>query len=132
MENNNLLPAKNLAFFVGMRIKKFNIDDFSICPLDYYYTPASCVYMVDEPVRLLAGDKDATRNIELEEGDMFITLSKYNNKIHEYEYYRFPIESESLREFMIEQQKKEKEESESVNSVEKDPQPCCDCGCECA
>lgn len=125
MENDNLLPAKNLAFFVGTRIKKFDTNDFSIHPLDYYYTQASCIYIVNEPVRLLAGDKDVTRNIELEKGDMFTTIAKYNNKIHEYEYYSFPIESESLREFMIEQQKKEQEESDGVNSDEKEPVYCC-------
>lgn len=128
MENDNLLPAKNLAFFVGACMKKFNINDFSIYPLDYYYTSASCVYIVDEPVRLLAGDRDVTRNIELEKGDMFITISKYNNKIHEYEYYRFPIESESLREFMIERQKEEQGELDGFNSDKlKEPTDCCEC-----
>lgn len=125
MENDNLLPAKNLAFFVGPHIKKFNINDFSIYPLDYYSTSASCIYIVDEPVRLLAGDRDVTRNIELEKGDMFITICEYNTKTHKYEYYRFPIESESLREFMIEQQKKEQEESDGVDSVEKEQTEYC-------
>lgn len=127
MKNDNLLPAKNLAFFVGPHIKKFNINDFSIYPLDYYSTSASCIYIVDEPVRLLAGDRDVTRNIELEKGDMFITLSKYNTEIHEYEYYRFPIESESLKKFMIEQQKEEQEEFDGVDSNEKGSADCCRC-----
>lgn len=127
MENDNLLPTKNLAFFVGPRIKKFDINDFSIYPLDYYSTSASCIYIVDEPVRLLAGDRDVTRNIELEKGDMFITLSEYNTEIHEYEYYRFPIESESLKKFMIEQQKKEQEEFDGVDSNEKEQPDCCRC-----
>lgn len=93
-------------FFNGTNIGK--IENEAIKNVDRYRICTNNVYLVNEPIYLLAGVKDATGNLDLDEGDMFLTFSRYEED--DWKYYRFKIHSKELAEFMIESEKRNTEQ----------------------
>lgn len=93
-------------FFYGTNISK--IEDGTIKNVDRYCMHTNNVYLVNEPIHLLAGTDDKTGSLDLDEGDMFLTLSRYGED--GWEYYRFKIQSKELAEFIIESEKRNAEQ----------------------
>jgi len=106
------MENKPIAFFFGSEIKKLDISSQTISPVDQMEVSVNRVYMVNEPVMLLGGDKDKTENLSLNQHDLFITLQRYNHDSGDWEYYRIPIHSEELVELLT-TWKKEYEESKN-------------------
>lgn len=92
----------NAFFFNSTNISK--IEDGTIKNVDRYCMHTSNVYLVNEPIHLLAGIDDKTGDLDLDEKDMFLTLSRYGED--GWEYYRFKIHSKELAEFIIESKKR--------------------------
>lgn len=93
-------------FFHGTNIDK--IEDGTIKNVNKSYIRTSNVYLVNEPIHLLAGTDDKTGDLDLDEGDMFLTFSQYGKD--NWEYYRFKIHSKELAEFIIELEKRNAEQ----------------------
>lgn len=110
------MENKPIAFFFGSEIKKFDFNNQTISPVDQYGFYVNRVYMVNEPITLIGGDKDKTKNLSLNQHDLFITLQRYNDNLHEWEYYRIPIHSEELAELLTEWKKEYEENKNNKNS----------------
>lgn len=101
------MENKPIAFFFhGTNIDK--IEDGTIKNVNKHYIRTSNVYLVNEPIHLLAGTDDKTGDLDLDEGDMFLTFSQYGKD--NWEYYRFKIHSKELAEFIIESEKRNAEQ----------------------
>lgn len=111
MENNPI------AFFFGSELKKLDTYTHAISPIDGFSFSVNRVYMVNEPVTLIAGDNDKTENLSLNQGDLFITLQRYNDDSNKWDYYRIPIHSKELTKLLTEW-KKEYEESKNKQTTE--------------
>lgn len=118
------MENKPIAFFFGSEIKKFDFNNQTISPVDQYGFSVNRVYMVNEPITLIGGDKDKTKNLSLNPHDLFITLQRYNDDLHEWEYYRIPIHSEELVELLT-IWKKEYEESKNNKNSCPNENDCC-------
>ena len=112
-----------IAFFFGSEIKKLDINSQTISPVDQYTFSVNRVYMVNEPIMLVGGDKDKTENLSLNQHDLFITLQRYNRDSGDWEYYRIPIHSEELVELLTTWKKEYEESENNKNSCPSD------CGC---
>lgn len=117
MENNSI------AFFFGPELKKLDINTQTISPIDGFSFSVNRVYMVNEPVTLIAGDNDKTENLNLDRNDLFITLQRYNDRSGKWDYYRIPIHSKELAELLTEWKK---EYEESKNKLTPKESVCCD------
>lgn len=117
------MENKPIAFFFGSEIKKLDINSQTISPVDQHGVSVNRVYMVNEPIMLVSGDKDKTKNLSLNQHDLFITLQRYNDNSGDWEYYRIPIHSEELVELLT-TWKKEYEESKNNKNL-------CTSDCEC-
>lgn len=104
-------------FFYGTDISK--IEDGTIKNVDKYCIHTNNVYLVNEPIHLLAGTNDKTGDLDLDEKDMFLTLSRYGED--GWEYYRFKIHSKELAEFIIDSEKRNVEQDSDVQ-----PDCCCE------
>ena len=93
-------------FFYGTDISK--IEDGTIKNVDRYCMHTNNVYLVNEPIHLLAGTNDKTGDLDLDERDMLLTVSRYGQD--GWEYYRFKIHSKELAEFIIESEKRNVEQ----------------------
>lgn len=92
------MESKPTAFFFhGTNINK--IEDGTIKNVNKSHIHAGNVYLVNEPIHLLAGINDKTGDLDLDEGDMFLTFTQYGKD--DREYYRFKIHSKELAEFII-------------------------------
>ena len=118
------MENKPIAFFFGSEIKKFDFNNQTISPVDQYGFSVNRVYMVNEPITLIGGDKDKTKNLSLNPHDLFITLQRYNDNLHEWEYYRIPIHSEELVELLT-MWKKEYEENKNNKNSCSNENDCC-------
>lgn len=118
------MENKPIAFFFGSEMKKLDISSQTISPVDQYVCSVNRVYMVDEPIMLLGGDKDKTENLSLDQHDLFITLQRYNHDSGDWEYYRIPIHSEELVELLT-TWKKEYEESKNNQNLINGDRDCC-------
>lgn len=110
------MGSKPIAFFFGSEIKKFDFNNQTISPVDQYSFSVNRVYMVNEPIMLIGGDKDKTKNLSLNQHDLFITLQRYNDNLNEWEYYRIPIHSEELVELLTIWKKEYEENKNNKNS----------------
>lgn len=109
-------------FFHGTNICK--IEDGAIKNVDKYYISTNNVYLVKEPVNLLAGPNDKTGNLNLNEGDMFLTYQLYGKD--GWEYYRVKIYSEELMQYIIELEKRNAElEKRNVEQGLSNMTDCC-------
>lgn len=104
------MENKPIAFFFGSGLKKLDTHTQTISEVNVYDFSVNRVYMVDEPVTLIAGDKDSTGNIDLSEKSLFITLQRYDRDKGEYKYYRVPIHSEELIELLTDWKKEYEED----------------------
>lgn len=120
------MENKPIAFFFGSEMKKLDISSQTISPVDQYVCSVNRVYMVNEPIMLLGGDKDKTENLSLDQHDLFITLQRYNHDSGDWEYYRIPIHSEELVELLTTWKKEYEESKNNKNSVVK-----CSGDCDC-
>lgn len=98
-------------FFHGTNISK--IEDGTIKNVNKHYIRTSNVYLVNEPIHLLAGTDDKTGDLDLDEGDMFLTFSQYGE--NGWKYYRFKIQSKELAEFIIESEKRNAEQDSDIS-----------------
>lgn len=122
------MENKPIAFFFGSEMKKLDISSQTISPVDQYVCSVNRVYMVDEPIMLVSGDKDKTENLSLDQHDLFITLQRYNHDSGDWEYYRIPIHSEELVELLT-TWKKEYEESKNNQISCMGDSDCCTKAC---
>lgn len=120
------MESKPIAFFFGSEIKKLDVNNQTISPVDQYVCSVNRVYMINEPIMLLGGDKDKTENLSLDQHDLFITLQRYNHDSGDWEYYRIPIHSEELVELLTTWKKEYEESENNKNAVVK-----CSGGCDC-
>ena len=106
------MESKPTAFFFnGTNISK--IEDGTIKNVDRYCMHTNNVYLVNEPIHLLAGTNDKTGDLDLDEKDMFLTFSRYRED--GWEYYRFKIHSKELAEFIIESEKRNAEQDSGIS-----------------
>ena len=117
------MENKPIAFFFGSELKKLDTNTRAISPIDGFSFSVNRVYMVNESVTLIAGDRDKTENLNLNQHDLFITLQRYNNDSNEWEYYRIPIRSKELVELLTDWKK---EYEKSKNKLTPKESECCD------
>lgn len=115
------MENKPIAFFTGPSIKKINEDTNSVEKVDGKYFNVNNVWVVYDSVKLIPGDDDKTGTLDLNNGSMFLTVSRYNYDEGKYCYYRFLIQSEELKN-TIEQWIAEEQIEKNKN-----PQDCCVC-----
>lgn len=119
------MENKPIAFFFGSELKKLDTNTRTISPIDEFSFSVNRVYMVNEPVTLIAGDRDKTENLNLNRYDLFITLQRYNHDSHGWDYYRIPIRSRELVELLTDWKK---EYEENKNNEKNSSLSDCDCG----
>lgn len=113
------------AFFNDGAIMKLN-EDFSTTEVKTTDKSVDYIRMVDEPVDLIPGGRDNTKEIlHLKPGDILLTFRDWNIDPKN-RFYRFVIKSEQLSEYFA---KLKEYENERNNNEKASITECCDAAC---
>lgn len=114
------------AFFNDGAIMKLN-EDFSTTEVKTTDKSVDYIRMVDEPLDLIPGGRDNTKEIlHLKPGDILLTFRDWNIDPKN-RFYRFVIKSEQLSEYFA----KLKEYENQQNNQNANITECCDCDTAC-
>ena len=112
------------AFFTDGTIVKLN-EDFSTTEVKTTDKSVDYIRMVDEPIDLIPGGRDNTKEIlHLEPGDILLTFRDWNIDPKN-RFYRFVIKSEQLSEYFSKLKEYENERDNQKASITE----CCDAAC---
>ena len=112
------------AFFADGAIVKLN-EDFSTTEVKTTDKSVDYIRMVDEPIDLIPGGRDNTKEIlHLKPGDILLTFRDWNIDSKN-RFYRFVIKSEQLSEYFAKLKEYENERDNQKASITE----CCDAAC---
>ena len=112
------------AFFNDGAIMKLN-EDFSTTEIKTTDKSVDYIRMVDEPIDLIPGGRDNTKEIlHLEPGDILLTFRDWNIDAKN-RFYRFVIKSEQLSEYFAKLKEYENQQNNQKASITE----CCDAAC---
>lgn len=112
------------AFFTDGAIVKLN-EDFSTTEVKTTDKSVDYIRMVDEPIDLIPGGRDNTKEIlHLKPGDILLTFRDWNIDSKN-RFYRFVIKSEQLSEYFAKLKEYENERNKEKASITE----CCDAAC---
>lgn len=112
------------AFFTDGTIVKLN-EDFSTTEVKTTDKSVDYIRMVDEPIDLIPGGCDNSKEIlHLEPGDILLTFRDWNIDSKN-RFYRFVIKSEQLSEYFAKLKEYENERNNKKASITE----CCDAAC---
>lgn len=110
------INLENPAFFVDGTIVKLN-EDFSTAEVKTTDKSVDYIRMVDEPVDLIPGGRDNTKEIlHLKPGDIVLTFRDWNIDPKN-RFYRFVIKSEQLSEYFAKLKEYENERDNQKASI---------------
>lgn len=109
------------AFFTDGAIVKLN-EDFSTTEVKTTDKSVDYIRMVDEPIDLIPGGRDNTKEIlHLKPGDILLTFRDWNIDSKN-RFYRFVIKSEQLSEYFAKLKEYENQQNNQKASITE----CCD------
>ena len=109
------------AFFTDGAIVKLN-EDFSTTEIKTTDKSVDYIRMVDEPIDLILGGRDNTKEIlHLKPGDILLTFRDWNIDSKN-RFYRFVIKSEQLSEYFAKLKEYENQQDNQKASITE----CCD------
>jgi hypothetical protein len=112
------------AFFNDGAIMKLN-EDFSTTEVKTTDKSVDYIRMVDEPLDLIPGGRDNTKEIlHLKPGDILLTFRDWNIDPKN-RFYRFVIKSEQLSEYFAKLKEYENQQNNQNASITE----CCDAAC---
>ena len=112
------------AFFTDGAIVKLN-EDFSTTEIKTTDKSVDYIRMVDEPIDLIPGGRDNTKEIlHLKPGDILLTFRDWNIDSKN-RFYRFVIKSEQLSEYFAKLKEYENQQNNQKASITE----CCDAAC---
>lgn len=118
------IDLENPAFFNDGAIMKLN-EDFSTTEVKTTDKSVDYIRMVDEPLDLIPGGRDNTKEIlHLKPGDILLTFRDWNIDPKN-RFYRFVIKSEQLSEYFAKLKEYENQQNNQKASVTE----CCDAEC---
>lgn len=118
------IDLENPAFFNDGAIMKLN-EDFSTTEVKTTDKSVDYIRMVDEPLDLIPGGRDNTKEIlHLKPGDILLTFRDWNIDPKN-RFYRFVIKSEQLSEYFAKLKEYENERDNQKASITE----CCDAAC---
>ena len=119
------IDLEHPAFFNDGAIMKLN-EDFSTTEIKTTDKSVDYIRMVDEPIDLIPGGRDNTKEIlHLKPGDILLTFRDWNIDPKN-RFYRFVIKSEQLSEYFA---KLKEYENERNNNEKASITECCDAAC---
>ena len=118
------IDLEHPAFFNDRAIMKLN-EDFSTTEIKTTDKSVDYIRMVDEPIDLIPGGRDNTKEIlHLEPGDILLTFRDWNIDAKN-RFYRFVIKSEQLSEYFAKLKEYENQQNNQKASITE----CCDAAC---
>lgn len=118
------IDLENPAFFNDGAIMKLN-EDFSTTEVKTTDKSVDYIRMVDEPLDLIPGGRDNTKEIlHLKPGDILLTFRDWNIDPKN-RFYRFVIKSEQLSEYFAKLKEYENQQNNQKASITE----CCDAAC---
>lgn len=118
------IDLEHPTFFNDGAIMKLN-EDFSTTEVKTTDKSVDYIRMVDEPLDLIPGGRDNTKEIlHLEPGDILLTFRDWNIDPKN-RFYRFVIKSEQLSEYFAKLKEYENQQNNQNASITK----CCDAAC---
>lgn len=118
------IDLEHPAFFNDGAIMKLN-EDFSTTEIKTTDKSVDYIRMVDEPIDLIPGGRDNTKEIlHLEPGDILLTFRDWNIDPKN-RFYRFVIKSEQLSEYFAKLKEYENQQNNQKASITE----CCDAAC---
>lgn len=118
------IDLEHPAFFNDGAIMKLN-EDFSTTEIKTTDKSVDYIRMVDEPIDLIPGGRDNTKEIlHLEPGDILLTFRDWNIDAKN-RFYRFVIKSEQLSEYFAKLKEYENQQNNQKASITE----CCDAAC---
>ena len=118
------IDLEHPAFFNDGAIMKLN-EDFSTTEIKTTDKSVDYIRMVDEPIDLIPGGRDNTKEIlHLKPGDILLTFRDWNIDPKN-RFYRFVIKSEQLSEYFAKLKEYENERDNQKASITE----CCDAAC---
>lgn len=118
------IDLEHPAFFNDGAIMKLN-EDFSTTEIKTTDKSVDCIRMVDEPIDLIPGGRDNTKEIlHLKPGDILLTFRDWNIDPKN-RFYRFVIKSEQLSEYFAKLKEYENQQNNQKASITE----CCDAAC---
>lgn len=118
------IDLEHPAFFNDGAIMKLN-EDFSTTEVKTTDKSVDYIRMVDEPLDLIPGGRDNTKEIlHLKPGDILLTFRDWNIDPKN-RFYRFVIKSEQLSEYLAKLKEYENQQNNQKASITE----CCDAAC---
>ena len=118
------IDLENPAFFNDGAIMKLN-EDFSTTEVKTTDKSVDYIRMVDEPLDLIPGGRDNTKEIlHLKPGDILLTFRDWNIDPKN-RFYRFVIKSEQLSKYFAKLKEYENQQNNQKASITE----CCDDAC---
>lgn len=118
------IDLEHPAFFTDGAIMKLN-EDFTTTEIKTTDKSVDYIRMVDEPIDLIPGGRDNTKEIlHLKPGDILLTFRDWNIDPKN-RFYRFVIKSEQLSEYFAKLKEYENERDNQKASITE----CCDTAC---
>lgn len=118
------IDLEHPAFFNDGAIMKLN-EDFSTTEIKTTDKSVDYIRMVDEPIDLIPGGRDNTKEIlHLKPGDILLTFRDWNIDSKN-RFYRFVIKSEQLSEYFVKLKEYENQQNNQKASITE----CCDPAC---
>jgi hypothetical protein len=118
------IDLEHPAFFNDGAIMKLN-EDFSTTEIKTTDKSVDYIRMVDEPIDLIPGGRDNTKEIlHLKPGDILLTFRDWNIDPKN-RFYRFVIKSEQLSEYFAKLKEYENQQNNQKASITE----CCDAAC---